>query len=206
MGNPQFWTLWIGTPLIGGIIGWVTNYLAIRMLFHPHREIRLPFLRIQGLIPRRQRELAESIAATVSGKLLQGADLKAKLVDPALQTHIHDVLVSRIEQVFAELIQKLPPFIAAMVPASALQSVREHVVTELMGNIPAILDAGMDYLEKQNTIHAIVRDKILALNLDELERLVLEIAGRELRQIEWLGGVLGALIGLLNAALLQFIH
>ena len=45
-------------PIIGLIIGAFTNYLAIKMLFHP----RKPILGIQGLLPKRRKVLAEKIA------------------------------------------------------------------------------------------------------------------------------------------------
>lgn len=45
-------------PLIGFIIGAFTNYLAIKMLFHP----RKPIFGIQGLLPKRRQVLAEKIS------------------------------------------------------------------------------------------------------------------------------------------------
>ena len=58
-------------PLTGALIGWITNLLAIRLLFHPRRPLRLwplPF-KIQGLLPKRREELAENIADIVSEQL-----------------------------------------------------------------------------------------------------------------------------------------
>jgi len=42
--------------IIGGIIGWITNLLAIKMLFRPFHPINIPLinLKIQGLIPKRR--------------------------------------------------------------------------------------------------------------------------------------------------------
>ena len=59
--------------IVGGIIGYITNWLAIKMLFRPHKEIRilgvkLPFT--PGLIPKESRRVAKSIGATVGENLL----------------------------------------------------------------------------------------------------------------------------------------
>lgn len=64
---------WILPPLLGAMIGYLTNSIAIRMLFRPLREwrvlgVRVPFT--PGVIPRRRHELAESIGDMVSRELL----------------------------------------------------------------------------------------------------------------------------------------
>ena len=48
-------------PIIGALIGWVTNVLAIRLIFRPINKIHIPIigLNIQGLIPKRKVEIAK---------------------------------------------------------------------------------------------------------------------------------------------------
>ncbi len=69
-------------PLLGAIIGYVTNYIAIRMLFRPLTEkrvlgIRLPFT--PGIIPRQRGALAESIAGMVSTQLITEETVRGHL-------------------------------------------------------------------------------------------------------------------------------
>jgi uncharacterized membrane protein YheB (UPF0754 family) len=64
---------YIVTPLIGAIIGYFTNWLAIKMLFRPHTEkrlfgIKLPFT--PGLIPKERERLTRKISETVSKNVL----------------------------------------------------------------------------------------------------------------------------------------
>ena len=59
--------------LIGSLIGYCTNYLAIRMLFHPYKEVyigkwRLPFT--PGIIPKNQSRVANSLGNAVGEQLL----------------------------------------------------------------------------------------------------------------------------------------
>lgn len=46
---------------IGAMIGWITNYIAIKMLFRPYKEMNFLFFKIQGLIPKRRSEIAISL-------------------------------------------------------------------------------------------------------------------------------------------------
>ena len=60
-------------PALGAIIGYVTNAIAIRMLFRPLREKRIFGFRVPltpGIIPRQRGQLAESIGRMVSQRLL----------------------------------------------------------------------------------------------------------------------------------------
>src|SRR3989338_4570246 len=51
-------------PIAGAIIGWFTNYVAIKMLFRPYRPVNLLGYKLQGLIPKRRKEIAAGIAKT----------------------------------------------------------------------------------------------------------------------------------------------
>ena len=71
--------LLLGPPVVGGIIGYFTNDIAIRMLFRPYRPVyvlgrRLPFT--PGLIPGNQDRLARRIADTIMGSLLTPQELQ----------------------------------------------------------------------------------------------------------------------------------
>lgn len=72
-------------PLAGAVIGYVTNALAIRMLFRPLEEKRILGVRIPltpGIIPRQRHQLAHSIARMVSQKLLTPDILASRLEEP----------------------------------------------------------------------------------------------------------------------------
>ncbi len=83
-------TLWlfVAPPIVGGIIGYFTNDVAIKMLFRPYRALylgkrRIPFT--PGLIPRNQERLAKRISDTIMGSLLTPDELQ-KLARRLLQT------------------------------------------------------------------------------------------------------------------------
>ena len=74
----QIWLL-SAPPIVGGIIGYFTNDIAIRMLFRPYRPIfvgnyQLPFT--PGVIPRNQGKLAKRISDSIMGTLLTPDELQ----------------------------------------------------------------------------------------------------------------------------------
>jgi uncharacterized membrane protein YheB (UPF0754 family) len=74
--------LFVVPPLAGALIGFITNVVAIKMLFRPLREIRVFGLRLPftpGILPRQRRRLADSIGAMVERELLTPELLRKRL-------------------------------------------------------------------------------------------------------------------------------
>ncbi|MBO3062147.1 DUF445 domain-containing protein [Mammaliicoccus fleurettii] len=85
----------ISMMVIGAIIGGFTNFIAIKMLFHPYHEKRLfgyklPFT--PGLIPKRRNELSEKVGEMVTKHLLTPEVFKEKLVNPSTQHVLEDTI------------------------------------------------------------------------------------------------------------------
>ena len=83
----NLWLLLV-PPVVGGVIGYFTNDIAIKMLFRPYRTIyiggrRVPFT--PGLIPSNQERLAKRVADTIMGSLLTPKELQ-NLARRLLQT------------------------------------------------------------------------------------------------------------------------
>jgi uncharacterized membrane-anchored protein YjiN (DUF445 family) len=73
---------WLIPPLVGAVIGYVTNAIAIKMLFRPHHALRIFGFRLPftpGILPRRRHTLADSIGAMVQRELLTPEIVKARL-------------------------------------------------------------------------------------------------------------------------------
>lgn len=72
----------ITVPLVGALIGYITNWIAVKMLFRPRREIRIGGFRVPftpGIIPKGQSRLARAIGKTVETQLLT-ADVMRELL------------------------------------------------------------------------------------------------------------------------------
>ena len=85
------WIDWVVTPLIGAVIGYFTNWLAIKMLFRPHNEkrifgFRLPFT--PGLIPKERQRLAKTMGETLSKNVLTQDVMMKSLSSPDVAENI----------------------------------------------------------------------------------------------------------------------
>ena len=85
------WLTYLIPPLLGALIGYVTNYIAIRMLFRPLRPwhllgIRLPLT--PGIIPAKRKELAQRMGAMVGSHLLTADDVRQALEKPSFNREL----------------------------------------------------------------------------------------------------------------------
>jgi uncharacterized membrane protein YheB (UPF0754 family) len=91
-------------PLAGAVIGFVTNVIAIRMLFRPLREIRLFGIRLPftpGILPRQRHKLAESIGGMVERELLTPELLRVRLQKDDVRKKVLQSLSAFTERLLA---------------------------------------------------------------------------------------------------------
>lgn len=76
------WIRFLSGPLIGALIGYLTNWLAVKMLFRPRKALYIGKLHVPftpGVIPRRKAALATALGRMVSEMLVRKEDLKESL-------------------------------------------------------------------------------------------------------------------------------
>jgi uncharacterized membrane protein YheB (UPF0754 family) len=194
-------------PLLGGVIGYATNRLAVKMIFRPIRPIRIGGrrfgFRVQGLIGRRQADLAASIGRVVGSHLVRHEDVVQVLAGLDLEAFAGRMIERGVGPKVEEL-RRLPLVGSFLTDARVgdLQAALVRGVVEQRGSLVLEVEKA---LEEGLDVQAIVERKVAAFPVERLEALVLEVAARELRWIEVLGGVLGLLIGLLQVAVLALV-
>ncbi len=99
--NPVFFT-YAGPPLIGAFIGYLTNKIAIRMLFRPLKPWHVLGIRVPmtpGVIPSKRHDLAENMGVMVGEHLLTARDIGTALSMEPFQEHLHALVDTRVGEV-----------------------------------------------------------------------------------------------------------
>ena len=186
-------------PLISALIGYITNVVAIRLLFWPQQPINFGLFKLQGVLPKRQADIAASVGELVEERLLS----LDEVIDQVNTPEVRERLVVTITDVMRDKLDSmLPRFIpprAIQLIADALEKVVRQEADQI---ISQVVESVRDYLTTEIQIKQIVEDKINQFDLDELEDLVRGVASTELRFIEILGGVLGFIIGLVQMGIM----
>ena len=107
MKDILFWTV---PPVVGAIIGYVTNVVAIKMLFRPLAEVRVFGVRLPftpGILPRERRKLAESIGAMVERELFTPGVLRERLSNTEVREKMGSALGGYTEQMLERPVSEL---------------------------------------------------------------------------------------------------
>lgn len=187
-------------PIIGALIGWITNRLAIRMLFYPRTPRTFVGLRWQGLIPRRHAEIADKAADIVADELIGRHGLRQEIDRIDIEPPLNDAITHLVWERLAPRLRSFPVF-GRMVNDKFVAQLHVLASEELRRELPNLRSRIGTLAEQHLDLRKMVYDRVLAFELEKLEKLVWDLAGREFRQIEWLGAVLGFLIGLLQVGL-----
>ncbi len=196
-------TAWITMPLIGGAIGYLTNRLAVKMIFRPIEPRRILGIRVHGLIGRRQEEIASSIGRVVGEHLVSKEDVVAALESLDLEKLVDGAVSSGLEPKIAELRQL--PLVGSFLTDERVADLRGHFVRAMVDQRENLGVQLEEAIEEGLDVREVVTRKVREFPVERLEALILEVAARELRAIELLGGILGALIGLGQALLLTLL-
>ncbi len=204
MNAADAWTtvlLLAAFPLIGAAIGWLTNRLAIQMLFRPRRPLRVLGLRLQGLIPRRQGELAVRVAEIVEQELFSQHLIRNEVRKMDLQPHLEQLAANIVWDRIAPRLRQIP-LLGKFVNDRILTNLNKLALEALAGETEPLLERVSMEVERHIAVRRIVEEKMRAFDLDQLERIVRRLAREEFQRIELLGGVIGFCIGAAQSLLL----
>ncbi|HNU83942.1 MAG TPA: DUF445 family protein, partial [Thermoanaerobaculia bacterium] len=96
-GEPRLWRL-ASIPLTAAVVGWATNWIAIRMTFHPLRFLGIPpWFGWQGIIPRKAEKMARTFVDTSMQRLGSLPELFAEMQPEVIAGHVERVLAPRLE-------------------------------------------------------------------------------------------------------------
>jgi uncharacterized membrane protein YheB (UPF0754 family) len=189
--------VWL-TPFVGAFIGWLTNYVAIKMLFRPREPKRLFGLSLQGVMPKRQHDLALKIGEVVEKELLKSEDILNAINTEELRGHLATVIESRIDRFLREKLFRGDFLYSKVFSREAVQRAKRAFITELVNLFPVEVDAAIKQLVEKVDIRKIVATRVEQFEFEQLEAVVYRVASTELNWVVYLGGVLGFIIGLLQ--------
>ncbi len=190
------WKTWT-VPLIGAFIGWITNWLAIKMLFHPRKPIKILFITFHGIFPKNKPRIADKLGTIVQRDLLNLSDIKDRLQDPDALNNFKEEIASRVDDALRDRIEK-STLASILVPEQLIQSVHKTIIDEIEANLPTVIGSSIDKIGEKLDIQQLVKNKVANFSDEKLEQLLLDITSKEFTFIEIIGGVLGFLIGIIQ--------
>lgn len=147
-------------PVIGAVIGYCTNYIAVKMLFRPLRPVhlfgrQLPFT--PGIIPKGQARLARAIGGVVGDTLLTKEDLQQMLLTEEVQNQLRISLDNLLREKEEVSLKELCLQFTDETGYETGRAVMQEKLTDVVAD--RVLDMGLGEIISQKVLEA-VRQKV----------------------------------------------
>lgn len=201
--NEIHWILFL-LPFIAALIGWMTNYIAVKMLFHPKEPKKFIGITFQGVFPKRQNALAEKLGQLVADELFSISDVSAKIKEFATSDEAMNEVGKRIEMTIRNKLVQAFPMLAMFLSDEMVEKVTGLFKNELKDFLSATSQGMGEKLEENLNVQEMVKERVNAFSSEKLEELLNQLMKKEFKFIELVGAILGFFIGCIQLVISLF--
>ena len=184
--------------LLSTFTGWITTWIAIKMLFHPRNPINILGFKLHGIFPKNQRLIAQKLGQVVSKEFLSFAEIEAKVTNPENLQKLKPEIEKHVDKFLREKLSDLFPMLSMFIGDKTINQLKAAFLVELETLFPILMKNYMVTLEKDLDLEKIVTEKVASFSSEKLEDILNQITKKEFQFLEVIGGVFGFLIGLIQ--------
>jgi uncharacterized membrane protein YheB (UPF0754 family) len=192
----NYWLILI--PLISAFIGWVTNWIAIKMLFHPRNPRKIIGITFHGIFPKRQKQFAEKLGRLISSEFLSFTDIEQKISDPQNLKKVMPLIEAHIDDFLRSKLKSQIPVLSMFIGEKTITSLKEVFMQEIETIFPQVMKQFAGNLKNELDLEEIVIKKVAGFSTDKLEEILYQIMSKEFRFVEIIGAVIGFIIGVVQ--------
>lgn len=188
---PADWTL----PLAGFVVGYATNWIALRMIFSPREPKKFGPFTLHGLFHKRQKEVSAEFSKLTAGKVLNADNITKTVTQGPSAEKIRAIVENRVNELIDEYLAH--PMAAMLVPEADRPALREELLGRIQDELPKPGGLLHTFAGKAVDIGDEIQTRMEKLPPDEFEG-VLRPA---FQQDEWKLILAGAVLGVVAGAL-----
>jgi uncharacterized membrane protein YheB (UPF0754 family) len=189
---PQWWVLIV----LGMIVGWVTNWVAILMIFEPIEPRRILGFRWQGLFLRRQREVADVYADVIASDIITVANIGDELLHGASADRTRQMIASALRPAIDRAVGPVRPLVRLAIGPREYDAIRESVAVEGVDYTMTPLTDGEFNRRQGERIKRLIADRMRDMPARDFS----EMLRSAIKQDEWLLIAHGAVLGIAGGA------
>jgi uncharacterized membrane protein YheB (UPF0754 family) len=190
-------------PLFGGLVGWVTDYLALKMIFAPRTPRRyLGLFRWQGMFFKRRAEISAAYARVGARDLLDPRMLIDALLQGPIADRLFAIVARETDDAINAEVGAARPLVQLAIGTEQYRELKHTIVERVQARLPEVADDLARYAHETMGAEATVRDAMMQMDAEQYEGLLRPIFKDDEWMIIAVGAVLGFLVGELQVLLL----
>jgi uncharacterized membrane protein YheB (UPF0754 family) len=192
---------WI-MPVAGFLVGWATNWLALKVIFKPILPHKFCGFTVQGIFMKRQNEVSEIFARVICVEILHVKAIWTAIFNGRLSKNFFAMLRAHTLVFTDKLVVEIEPLAIAAMGAEKFNQMKEDIAQKVMENIPKIIDSSYEYTQEALDMENTIREKMKALPPEEFEGVLHPAFEEDEIQLILLGGILGLIVGVIQLSTL----
>jgi uncharacterized membrane protein YheB (UPF0754 family) len=188
---------WI-MPVAGFLVGWATNWLALKVIFQPIVPIKFCGLSVQGIFLKRQNEVADIFARVICVEIMHVKAIWNAIFTGRLSKNFFAMLRAHTLVFTEKLVVEIEPLAVAAMGAETFLRMKEDIARKVMEKLPDVIDASYVYTQEAMDMETTIRNKMRELPAKEFESVLHPAFEEDEIQLIILGGILGAIVGFIQ--------
>jgi uncharacterized membrane protein YheB (UPF0754 family) len=213
LGQMYLWTKfqqWWVLPLAGFLVGYLTNFVALKCIFTPIEPYHVLGFTIHGLFLKRQKEVADVYARLFSTKVLNSENLIVGMINSPKSDALFALVDEHVKQAIDDFAKKVvlsKRLAKVLVGRGRYDGVKESISKVLRDreNIMSFIPYATPYLDETLNVRNTLESSMANLSYQEFADMLLPAFSEGELKLIIIGGILGAIVGMLQA-LVQVPH
>lgn len=186
-----FFQPWWLLPLFGLIVGWATNWLALKMIFNPKRERRLGPWRIQGLFFRRQSEVAADYGTLIADHIITPEHIVTELLDGPYAEKFMAIVRREVDAAIDGTLRFGHPLMRWTFGEDDYARLKMDAEREVIARVPEMLERLTGYTERRMAVRETLIERLQRLTPKQFEAMLRPAFEED----EWILIAVGAVLG-----------
>jgi uncharacterized membrane protein YheB (UPF0754 family) len=194
---PVWWLL----PIFGVLIGYITNYLAILMIFEPVEPRRIGPFKLHGLFLRRQREVAGIYSKVIADDVVNLSNIGRELLEGRQSDRTRKLIITSLRPAIDQATGYARSAVRVVMGTDRYDTIRESVATEAVDYTMTPLEDPDFNAAQSEAIEELISERMQEMSSEDFSEMLRTV----IKEDEWLlylhGAVLGFGAGLIHLAL-----
>ncbi|MBI2565647.1 MAG: hypothetical protein HYV63_01265 [Candidatus Schekmanbacteria bacterium] len=191
MAFPAWWIL----PLAGFAVGYVTNWLAIKMIFEPLEPTKFGPITWQGLFLRRQKEVSKEYSQLVAWEILNSERLLQEIVQGPGKPRLEKIIQRHVARAVDASLGLVKPVVQLAVGTQEYREARAQVSARIIADLPRLVRILHKYTDDVLDLQGTLYRRMIALPSFEFENFLRPVFKEDELKLILVGGALGLAIG-----------
>jgi uncharacterized membrane protein YheB (UPF0754 family) len=193
---PEGWVL----PAAGFLVGYITNWLAMNLIYEPREPVQIGPWQFQGVFIKRQREVASQFADVIADKVLTAENMVQHISEGPNRQRLLDLLEGQVEESMKEY--ERDAMVAMLVSKDKLEEAKADLLDRVRNADMSDSSQIKTFANQSHKIHAQMEENLGALDAEEFGGILRPVFQKDEWKLILAGGVIGTGIGALQVAFL----